>query len=331
LKKYLLQRLGYLIILLWVTTIVTFIVIELPPGDYVSTLVSRLEGTGHTISEETRQQIQKEFGLDKPAHIRYIKWVEQITNGNLGYSFDWKRPVKELIGQRLSLTITIALLSTIVTYAIAIPIGIYSATHQYSLGDYIFTTWGFIGLAIPNFMLALVLLFIGLRYFGVNLSGLYSKEFMDAPWSIAKLLDLAKHLPIPVFVVATGGSAGLIRVLRATLLDELEKQYVVTARSKGLSSSKVLFKYPVRLCLNPLISNLAWLFPHLISGGAITAIVLGLPTAGPMMLRALITQDTYLAGSILLFLTILTLLGTVISDVLLVVVDPRIRMERSSS
>jgi len=257
--------------------------------------------------------------------------VEQIAGGNLGYSFDWKRPVKELIGQRLSLTITIALLSTIVTYVIAIPIGIYSATHQYSLGDYIFTTWGFIGLAIPNFMLALVLLFIGLKYFGVNLSGLYSKEFMDASWSIEKLLDLAKHLPIPVFVVATGGSAGLIRVLRATLLDELEKQYVITARSKGLPNSKVLFKYPVRICLNPLVSNLAWLFPHLISGGAITAIVLGLPTAGPMMLRALITQDTYLAGSILLFLTILTLLGTVISDVLLVVVDPRIRMERSSS
>ena len=315
----------------FLTTVVTFVIVQLPPGDYSSALISRLEAAGQHVDEEKRQAIRKEFGLDLPTHMRYVKCVTLAAKGNLGYSFDWKRPVKELIGQRLSLTITIALLSTIVTYAIAIPIGIYSATHQYSWGDYIFTTWGFIGLAIPNFMLALVLLFIGLRYFGVNLSGLYSKEFMDAPWSIAKLLDLAKHLPIPVFVVATGGSAGLIRVLRATLLDELEKQYVVTARSKGLSNSKVLFKYPVRLCLNPLISNLAWLFPHLISGGAITAIVLGLPTAGPMMLRALITQDTYRAGSILLFLTILTLLGTVISDVLLVVVDPRIRMERSSS
>jgi len=229
------------------------------------------------------------------------------------------------------LTVTIALLSTIVTYVIAIPIGIYSATHQYSVGDYIFTTWGFFGLAVPNFMLALALLYFGLRYFGVNLSGLYSQEFMDAPWSIAKLLDLAKHLPIPVFVVATGGSAGLIRVLRATLLDELEKQYVITARSKGLSNTKMLFKYPVRLCLNPLVSNLAWLFPNLISGGAITAIVLGLPTAGPMMLRALLTQDTFLSCSILLFLTMLTLIGTTISDILLVLVDPRIRMERSTS
>jgi peptide/nickel transport system permease protein len=194
-----------------------------------------------------------------------------------------------------------------------------------------FTTWGFLGLAIPNFMLALALLFFGLKYLGVNLSGLFSREFLDAPWSAAKLLDLLKHLPIPVLVVATGGSAGLIRVLRGTLLDELEKQYVITARSKGLSEITLLFRYPVRICLNPIVSSLAWLFPHLISGGTITAIVLGLPTAGPLMLRALLTQDTYLASSILLFLTTLTLLGTMISDILLVVVDPRIRMERSTS
>ena len=320
-----------MVFLVWMTTIVTFIVIELPPGDYVSTLVSRLEGTGHTISEETRQQIQRQFGLDQPPHIRYVKWVGQMMKGNLGYSFDWKRPVKELIGQRLALTVTIALLSTIITYLIAVPIGIYSATHQYSLGDYFFTTWGFLGLAIPNFMLALVLLFVGLKYFGVNLTGLFSKELLDAPWSSAKLMDLLKHLPIPVLVVATGGSAGLIRILRSTLLDELEKQYVITARSKGLRNITLIFKYPVRICLNPLVSNLAWLFPSLISGGAITAIVLGLPTAGPMMLRALITQDTYLAGSILLFLTMLTLIGTLISDILLVMVDPRIRMERGST
>ena len=330
-RSYLLQRFGYMVFLVWMTTIVTFIVIELPPGDYVSTLVSRLEGTGHTISEETRQQIQRQFGLDQPPHIRYVKWVGQMMKGNLGYSFDWKRPVKELIGQRLALTVTIALLSTIITYLIAVPIGIYSATHQYSLGDYFFTTWGFLGLAIPNFMLALVLLFVGLKYFGVNLTGLFSKELLDAPWSSAKLMDLLKHLPIPVLVVATGGSAGLIRILRATLLDELEKQYVITARSKGLRNITLIFKYPVRICLNPLVSNLAWLFPSLISGGAITAIVLGLPTAGPMMLRALITQDTYLAGSILLFLTMLTLIGTLISDILLVMVDPRIRMERGST
>ncbi|HJO91317.1 MAG TPA: ABC transporter permease [Anaerolineales bacterium] len=330
-KNYLIKRFSYMIFLLWLTTVVTFVIVQLPPGDYSTALIGRLEAAGQHVDEEKRQAIKKEFGLDLPTHMRYVKWVTLAAKGNLGYSFDWKRPVTELIGQRLTLTVTIALLSTIVTYVIAIPIGIYSATHQYSVGDYIFTTWGFFGLAVPNFMLALALLYFGLRYFGVNLSGLYSQEFMDAPWSIAKLLDLAKHLPIPVFVVATGGSAGLIRVLRATLLDELEKQYVITARSKGLSNTKMLFKYPVRLCLNPLVSNLAWLFPNLISGGAITAIVLGLPTAGPMMLRALLTQDTFLSCSILLFLTMLTLIGTTISDILLVLVDPRIRMERSTS
>ncbi len=330
-KNYLFKRCVYMVFLLWLTTLVTFIVIQLPPGDYASTLLNRLEAAGHFVDAETRKQIQREFGLDQPMHVRYIKWITNASKGNFGYSFDWKRPVADLIGQRLALTITISLCTLIITYLIAVPIGIYSATHQYSFADYMFTTWGFLGLAIPNFMLALALLFFGLKYLGVNLSGLFSREFLDAPWSAAKLLDLLKHLPIPVLVVATGGSAGLIRVLRGTLLDELEKQYVITARSKGLSEITLLFRYPVRICLNPIVSSLAWLFPHLISGGTITAIVLGLPTAGPLMLRALLTQDTYLASSILLFLTTLTLLGTMISDILLVVVDPRIRMERSTS
>ena len=330
-KNYLIKRCVYMVFLLWLTTLVTFIVIQLPPGDYASTLLNRLEAAGHFVDAETRQQIQREFGLDQPMHVRYIKWITNASKGNFGYSFDWKRPVADLIGQRLALTITISLCTLIITYLIAVPIGIYSATHQYSFADYMFTTWGFLGLAIPNFMLALALLFFSLKYLGVNLSGLFSREFLDAPWSAAKLLDLLKHLPIPVLVVATGGSAGLIRVLRGTLLDELEKQYVITARSKGLPEITLLFRYPVRICLNPIVSSLAWLFPHLISGGTITAIVLGLPTAGPLMLRALLTQDTYLASSILLFLTTLTLLGTMISDILLVVVDPRIRMERSTS
>jgi peptide/nickel transport system permease protein len=320
-----------MVFLLWLTILVTFIVIQLPPGDYASTLLNRLEAAGHFVDAETRQQIQREFGLDQPMHVRYIKWITNASKGNFGYSFDWKRPVADLIGQRLALTITISLCTLIITYLIAVPIGIYSATHQYSFADYMFTTWGFLGLEIPNFMLALALLFFSLKYLGVNLSGLFSREFLDAPWSAAKLLDMLKHMPIPVLVVATGGSAGLIRVLRGTLLDELEKQYVITARSKGLPEITLLFRYPVRICLNPIVSSLAWLFPHLISGGTITAIVLGLPTAGPLMLRALLTQDTYLASSILLFLTTLTLLGTMISDILLVVVDPRIRMERSTS
>tara|TARA_B100001971_G_scaffold213453_1_gene246857 strand:+ start:1037 stop:2032 length:996 start_codon:yes stop_codon:yes gene_type:complete len=330
-KNYLIKRCVYMVFLLWLTTLVTFIVIQLPPGDYASTLLNRLEAAGHFVDAQTRQQIQREFGLDQPMHVRYIKWITNASKGNFGYSFDWKRPVADLIGQRLALTITISLCTLIITYLIAVPIGIYSATHQYSFADYMFTTWGFLGLAIPNFMLALALLFFSLKYLGVNLSGLFSREFLDAPWSAAKLLDMLKHMPIPVLVVATGGSAGLIRVLRGTLLDELEKQYVITARSKGLPEITLLFRYPVRICLNPIVSSLAWLFPHLISGGTITAIVLGLPTAGPLMLRALLTQDTYLASSILLFLTTLTLLGTMISDILLVVVDPRIRMERSTS
>tara|TARA_B100002003_G_scaffold250006_1_gene287881 strand:- start:1053 stop:2048 length:996 start_codon:yes stop_codon:yes gene_type:complete len=330
-KNYLIKRCVYMVFLLWLTTLVTFIVIQLPPGDYASTLLNRLEAAGHFVDAETRQQIQREFGLDQPMHVRYIKWITNASKGNFGYSFDWKRPVADLIGQRLALTVTISLCTLIITYLIAVPIGIYSATHQYSFADYMFTTWGFLGLAIPNFMLALALLFFSLKYLGVNLSGLFSREFLDAPWSAAKLLDMLKHMPIPVLVVATGGSAGLIRVLRGTLLDELEKQYVITARSKGLPEITLLFRYPVRICLNPIVSSLAWLFPHLISGGTITAIVLGLPTAGPLMLRALLTQDTYLASSILLFLTTLTLLGTMISDILLVVVDPRIRMERSTS
>lgn len=331
-QSYLIQRFLYMIFLLWMTTVVTFIVIQLPPGDYLSTVIAQVEQqTGDSVSEEVVANLRQQYGLDQPTWQRYFKWLFALFQGDLGYSFDWKQPVRELIGERLALTFTITILSAIVTYAIAIPIGIYSATHQYSIGDYVATIWGFIGLAVPNFMLALVLLFIGFRWFGVNLTGLFSPEYIDAPWNFAKFVDLLKHLPIPVFVLGTGGAAGLIRILRASLLDELQKQYVVTARSKGLAENKLLFKYPVRVALNPLISNLAWLFPLLISGDTIVAIVLGLPTAGPLLFRSLITQDTFLTASILLFLTFLTVIGTTVSDILLVLVDPRIRMERSAS
>ncbi|MEM7535433.1 MAG: ABC transporter permease [Chloroflexota bacterium] len=330
--RYLTQRLIYMFFLLWMVSIVTFIIIQLPPGDYLSVLISRLEAqAGGNVSQEMIDSLRQQYGLDLPLYQRYFKWLGAVMQGNFGYSYDWERPVRDLIGQRLALTFLIAIISAFVTYAVAIPIGIYSATYQYSVGDYVFTTIGFLGLAIPNFMLALVLLFFAFQYFGLNLSGLFSTEYLDAPWSSARVWDLLKHLPIPILVVSTGGAAGLIRILRATLLDELQKQYVVTARSKGVHELAVLFKYPVRIALNPLISNLAWLFPSLISGGAITAIVLGLPTAGPMLLRSLITQDTFLTASILLFLTVLTVIGTTVSDILLVIVDPRIRMERSAN
>ncbi|GAB4563543.1 MAG: ABC transporter permease [Anaerolineae bacterium] len=329
--RYMAQRLVYLVFLLWLVTIVTFIVIQLPPGDYLSTYINRLQQqAGDVVTEEMIQALKAQYGLDLPMHQRYFKWLGSVFRGDFGFSYDWQKPVRELIGERLALTFVVAITSTIATYAIAIPIGIYSATHQYSLGDYIATIWGFIGLAIPNFMLALVLLFLAYRYLGVNLTGLFSQQYIDAPWSMAKVIDLLKHLPIPVFVLSTGGAAGLIRVMRATLLDELEKQYVITARAKGVAETRLLFKYPVRVALNPLVSNLAWLFPMLISGDTITAIVLGLPTAGPMLFRSLITQDTFLSASILLFMTVLTVIGTTVSDILLVIVDPRIRMEKSA-
>ena len=330
-KSYVFQRLIYMIFLLWLVSIVTFVVIQLPPGDYLSTYISRLEQAGEELSDEEVENLRRQYGLDLPIFLRYFKWFGQVVQGEFGFSFDWQQPVRDIIGERLALTFTIAILSAIFTFAVAIPIGIYSATHQYSLGDYIVSIIGFIGLAIPNFMLALIMLYVAWKSYGLNLTGLFSPEYLDAPWSLAKIGDLLLHLPIPIIVVGTSGTAGMIRVLRGTLLDELNKQYVITARSKGVGEVKLLFKYPVRVALNPIVSGLAWLFPSLISGGTITAIVLGLPTAGPMLYRALITQDTFLTATLLMFVTILTVIGTTVSDILLVVVDPRIRMERAAN
>ena len=330
-KRYIAQRLVYLVFLLMMVSVVTFIVIQLPPGDYLSTYISRLEQAGEDLSDEEVENLRRQYGLDLPLFARYFKWLGQVTQGEFGFSFDWQQPVRDLIGERLALTFTIAILSAIFTYAVAIPIGIYSATHQYSLADYLVSFIGFVGLSIPNFLLALVMLYVGFKSFGLNLTGLFSPEYLTAPWSLAKVGDLLLHLPIPVIVVGTAGTAGMIRVMRGTLLDELNKQYVITARSKGVGEVSLLFKYPVRVALNPIISGMAWLFPSLISSGTITAWVLGLPTAGPMMLRALITQDTFLSATLLMFVTILTVIGTSVSDILLVVVDPRIRMERGAS
>ncbi len=331
-RNYVLQRFIYMVFLLWLVSLVTFVVIELPPGDYLSTYITRLEqNTGEQLSEDIVQRLRQQYGLDLPTHMRYFKWFGQVLQGEFGFSFDWQQPVRDIIGERLVLTFTIAILTAIFTYAVAIPIGIYSATRQYSIGDYIVSFIGFIGLAIPNFMLALIMLYVGFKQFGLNLTGLFSPEYLDAPWNWAKVGDLLLHLPIPIIVIGTGGTAGLIRVLRGTLLDELNKQYVITARSKGVGEVRLLFKYPVRVALNPIVSSLAWLFPSLVSGGTITAWVLGLPTAGPMMLRALLTQDTFLSATLLMFVTILTVIGTTVSDILLVVVDPRIRMERAAN
>ncbi len=330
-KHYVFQRIIYMFFVFWLVSVVTFVIIQLPPGDYLSTYISRLEQAGEELSEEEALNLRRQYGLDQPLFARYVKWIGQVLRGEFGFSFDWQKPIKDIIGERLALTFTIAILSTIFTFAVAIPIGIYSATHQYSLGDYVVSIIGFIGLAIPNFMLALIMLYVAWKNYGLNLTGLFSPEYLDAPWNLAKVGDLLLHLPIPVIVNGTAGTAGLIRVMRGTLLDELNKQYVITARSKGVGEVKLLFKYPVRVALNPIVSGLAWLFPSLISAGTITAWVLGLPTAGPMLVRSLITQDTFLSATLLMFVTILTVIGTTVSDILLVVVDPRIRMERAAS
>ena len=330
-RSYIFQRLIYMVFVFWMVSVVTFVIIQLPPGDYLSTYISRLEQAGEELSEEEALNLRRQYGLDQPLFARYFKWIGQVMQGEFGFSFDWQKPIRDIIGERLALTFTIAILSTIFTFAVAIPIGIYSATRQYSLGDYVVSIIGFIGLAIPNFMLALIMLYIAWKHYGLNLTGLFSPDYLDAPWSLEKIGDLLLHLPIPIIVNGTAGTAGLIRVMRGTLLDELHKQYVITARSKGVAEVKLLFKYPVRVALNPIVSGLAWLFPSLISAGTITAWVLGLPTAGPMLVRSLITQDTFLSATLLMFVTILTVIGTTVSDILLVVVDPRIRMERAAN
>ena len=262
-----------------------------------------------------------------PFHVQYFKWLFGMFHGELGMSLEWDRPVGELIGERILLTTIISIATLLVTWAIAIPIGIYSAVRQYSLPDYCFTFMGFIGLATPNFLLALVFMYIGYAIFDVSAGGLFSPEYQNAAWSVGKVMDLIAHLWIPVIVIGTSGTAGLIRVMRGNLLDELRKQYVMTARAKGVAYWRLLLKYPVRVALNPLVSTIGWVLPGIVSGATITSVVLGLPTTGPLLLRALMNQDMYLAGSMVMMLSILTLIGTLLSDILLLVVDPRIRYE----
>ena len=326
--SYIFRRLLYAIPTLIIISIISFAVIELPPGDYLSTYITQLQEQGSDVSRERVANLRAIYGLDKPVYVRYFKWITNIVfRGDFGGSFIWNRPVSELIGERLLLTLIISSCTMVFVYVVAVPIGIYAATHQYSLGDYTFSVVGFIGLATPNFLLALVLMFIAWKYFGHSVGGLFSRAYEDAAWSLGKIVDLIKHLWIPIVVIGTAGTAGLIRVMRGCLLDEFRKQYVITARAKGLGERALLFKYPVRIAINPIISTIGWMLPALISGGTITAIVLNLPTTGPLLLQALMSQDMYLAGSFILILSCLTVLGTLISDLLLVMVDPRIRYE----
>ena len=329
--RYLARRLIYMVITIFAISVVSFIIIQLPPGDFLTNLIYNLERAGTTLAEERLEILKREFGLDLPLYRQYLKWISKIIfEGDFGRSFQHQAPVMKVIGERVLLTMVIAFSTLLFTYVLAIPIGIYSATHQYSFGDFTSTFFGFVGLATPNFMLALVLMYIFFRHFQMDVGGLFSVEYQLAPWSAGKLWDLIKHLPIPIIVIGTAGTAGLIRILRGTLLDELSRQYVITARAKGVHERVLLFKYPVRLALNPIISTVGHLLPAIVSGGTITAVVLGLPTTGPILLEALRQQDMYLAASAVFLLSVLAVIGTLISDLLLVVVDPRIRMEQAA-
>jgi peptide/nickel transport system permease protein len=324
--SYVAYRLFQLVPLLLVIAVLTFSIIELPPGDYLTMYINRMQLTGTRLDEAVIERLKQEYGLDKPLYQRFLWWLWKIVRwGDLGRSFDHNKPVTEVIGDRIVLTMVISLSSLLFVWATAIPIGIYSATHQYTIFDYFFTFLGFIGMAIPGFLLALVLMYLAISRLGMAVTGLFSPEYADAPWSMAKVADMGKRIWLPVIIIGISGTASLIRVMRGTLLDELRKAYVTTARAKGISERKLLFKYPVRLAINPMISTIGWLLPSLVSGEGITAIVLNLPTCGPLLLRALLNQDMYLAGSFVMILSVLTVVGTLISDILLAAVDPRIR------
>ena len=325
---YIIRRLFLMIPTLFVVSLISFFIIQLPPGDFLTTYVANLAQTGETVDETQVQVLRERYGLDKPFFVQYWIWISGVVQGDFGRSFALEKPVGELIWERLWLTMSIALVTMVVTWVIAIPIGIYSATHQYTFFDTLFTFLGFIGMATPGFLLALVLMYVSYTVFGTSVGGLFSNEFVDAPWSWPKIVDLLKHLWVPVLVLAVQGTAVLIRQVRANLLDQLEMPYVVTARAKGLSEWRLLIKYPVRIAINPIVSTLGWMLPLLVSGSVIVAMVLSLPTTGPMMLTALMDQDMYLAGSFVFLLSTLTVIGTLISDILLAWVDPRIRFEK---
>ena len=330
---YLARRLILALFTIWVISILTFVIIELPEGDTADAVMNNLMATSSTsYSPEVAENLRRYLGLDQPQYVRYFKWIWNMLQGDPGFSMnprsgpDGIRPIKAQIGDRLWTTIALTGFTVMVTWTFAIPVGIYSAVRQNSVGDYVFTLAGFTGLAVPDFLLGLVLMYIGFAYFDQSVGGLFSADYQNAPWDLAKAYDLVKHLWIPAVVLGTSGTAGLIRVLRNNLLDELGKPYVVTARAKGAVSWRLILKYPVRVAINPLVSTAGYLLPSLISGSVIVSVVLSLPTLGPILLRAIQLQDPYTAGFIILMLGTLTVIGTLISDVLLAIVDPRIKI-----
>lgn len=321
------RRLLTMLVMMVLISIAAFVIIQLPPGDFLTTLAAGLERGGEVEAQQL-EFLRQRFGLDQPVYIQYWRWISGIIfHGDFGYSFMWKRPVAELIWDQLGFTLILSISTLLFSWVVSFPIGVYSAVRQYSAADYFFTFVGFIGLAVPNFLLALVLMYIGFSYFGQSVGGLFSPEYQNEPWSWGKLYDLLSHLWIPIIVIGASKTAELIRIMRANLLDELNKPYVTTARAKGMPEVRMLVKYPIRLALNPFVSTVGWVLPSLISGAVIASVVLNLPTVGPLLLNALQSQDMYLAGSFILMLSMLTLVGTLVSDILLAWLDPRIRLE----
>ena len=323
---FFLRRLAVMVPTLFVISVLIFVIIQLPPGDYLSTLVSELQAQGENVEQEKLDFLRERYGLDRPVLEQYALWLQGMLQGDFGYSFEHNRPVVEVVGDQVFLSIIIAFTTIVFTWIVAFPIGVYSATHQYSTGDHVLTFIGFLGLATPNFLLALILMYLANVFFGTSIGGLMDPQYLDQPWSWDKAVSILEHLWVPVLVIGTAGTATLIRRLRANLLDELQKAYVITARSKGLSETRLLLKYPLRVALNPFIADIGNLLPQLLSSAAIVSVVLSLPTTGPLLLRALQSQDMYLAGFLLLCLSLLTVIGMFLSDLALAALDPRIRL-----
>jgi peptide/nickel transport system permease protein len=326
--RYILQRLALLPLLMVVYSFVIFAIMQAPPGDFLTAYVATLASSGSSLSVEQIAALRAQYGLDQPFFVQYLLWLQHLVHGDLGLSLEYQRPNAELIGEVLGLTLALALFSFVLTWVLAIPAGIYSATHPRSIGDHVLTVINYVGVATPNFMLALVLMWVAFAYFDISITGLYSEEYAQAPWSIGKFADFLGHIWLPALVLGIAGTARLSRIMRANLLDELNKPYVVTARAKGMREWRLVLRYPVRLAFNPLVSTIGWYLPLLFSGSLIVATVMNLPNIGPLLLRALVNQDMYLAGGILLIYSFLTVVGTLLSDVALALIDPRIRVER---
>ena len=324
---WLIRRTLFAFATLWAISMLSFVVIQIPPGDYVTSYIAQLQSQGTIFTDHEAQALRDLYGLDQPVILQYFRWLGLMAQGNFGVSFEFNRPVLDVIGDRFLLTIVVSVAALLLTWIVALPIGIYSAVKQYSIGDYAFTFIGFIGLAIPGFLLALVLMYFGFVLFDANVGGLFSPEYAQADWSWDKFWDLMQHMPIPALALGLAGTAFLIRIMRANLLDELRKPYLVTARAKGLTNNRAVLKYPVRVALNPFVSIVPFVLRDIVGGSVIVSIVLSLPTVGPILLKSLIAQDSFLAGTIILLLGVITVVGTLISDILLVILDPRIKFE----